>query len=250
MDTIPRFNEYLLEELITKARPLKEWKQDAWTLRDTLILYSVHFRSTIQELAEISENEALEKPIFKVFANNLRRAGNEFLQKHMFTLQIIDLNSKSLEDNKETKDTVPCDKETVREDKIPYNKGTTAPFNTIPCNKEVDSLKGQIKKLFPSIMNELFKVSSSSEFGLLEFYNQEGDLIPLTDSEVIKEALGNKEQVLKEQLEQLQLESSRKQQPNDDEEDYKTRELIIKQAIKDVKIELDRLKKSKDLINK
>ena len=244
METIPRFNEYLLEELITKARPLKEWRQDAWTLRDTLILYSVHFRSTVQELAEISENEALEKPIFKVFANNLRRAGNEFLQKHMFTLQIIDLNSKSTEDNKET---VPHNKETVpySKDTIPYKKGTA-----IPCNKEVDNLKGQIKKLFPSIMNEFFKVSSCSEFGLLEFYNQEGDIIPLTDSEMIKEAFGNKEQVLKEQLEQLELESSRKQQPDDDEEDYETRESTIKQAIKDVKIELDRLKKTKDLMNK
>lgn len=228
METIPRFNEYLLEESITEARPLKEWRQDAWTLRDTLILYSVHFRSTVQELAEVAENEALEKPIFKVFANNLRRAGNEFLQKHMFTLQILDLNSKTSEDS--------------HKDPVPDAAAADA------VSPENDSLKGQIKKLFPSIMNELFKVSSSSEFGLLEFYNQEGDLIPLTDSQVIKEALWNKEQVLKEQLEQLEKESSRKQ-PSDDE----TRDLrneTIKRAINDVKSELYQLKKSRDFIKK
>ena len=95
-----------MEESVTEARPLKEWRQDAWTLRDTLILYCVHFRSTVQELAEIAENEALEKPVYRLFANNLRRAGNEFLQKHMFTLQILDLSNESKEDAETTKDEI------------------------------------------------------------------------------------------------------------------------------------------------
>lgn len=228
METIPRFNEYLLEESITEARPLKEWQQDAWTLRDTLILYSVHFRSTVQELAEVAENEALEKPVFRVFANNLKRAGNEFLQKHMFTLQILDLNSCSSDCNK---------KEESNKQQIYKESNLTSP----------DSLKGQIKKLFPSIMNELFKVSSSSsEFGLVEFYSEEGDLIPLTDSEVIKEALGNKEQVLKEQLKQLEKEitrNSNNEKEKEKEEDSESREQTIKQAITDIKSELDRLQK-------
>lgn len=218
METIPRFNEYLLEESVTEARPLKEWRQDAWTLRDTLILYSVHFRSAVQELSEVAENEALERPVLKVFANNLRRAGNEFLQKHMFTLQILDLNC---EDAKEAEDT----------------KEHTVSSVTSP-----NSLKGQIKKLFPSIMNELFKISSSSELGLHEFYNEEGDLIPLTDCEMIKEALGNKEQVLQEQLDQLEKEVSRKP---DEGEDSETRKQTLKEAIRDVKNELDRLQKLK-----
>jgi hypothetical protein len=86
LETIPKFNEYLLEESLTRARPLKEWRKDAWALRDTLILVSLHFRSTIQELAEVAEVEGLEMPVWRIFANNIRRAGNEFLQKHMFTL--------------------------------------------------------------------------------------------------------------------------------------------------------------------
>lgn len=223
METIPRFNEYLLEESVTEARPLKDWRQDAWTLRDTLILYSVHFRSTVQELAEVAENEALERPVFKVFANNLRRAGNEFLQKHMFTLQILDLNCGEIKETEYEKNECIKDQKPI---------SVTSP----------NSLKGQIKKLFPSIMNELFKVSSSSELGFLEFYDEEGDLIPLTDSKMIKEALGNKEQVLKEQLDQLEKEISRKP---DEGEDTETREQTIKEAIKDVKNELDRLQKLK-----
>ena len=85
-------------------------------------------------------------------------------------------------------------------------------------------------------------MSSSSELGLLEFYNDQGDLIPLTDSEVIKEALDNKEEILKEQLDQLEKEMAKK---SNEEEENEGREQIIKQAINDVKNELDRLQKLK-----
>lgn len=206
----------MLQESITEARPLKEWRQDAWTLRDTLILYSVHLRSTVQELTELAESEALDKPVFRVFANNLRRAGNEFLQKHMFTLQILDLTKESAEIERK------------KESNEPSVEGS-------------DGLKGQVKKLFPSLLNELFKMSSSSDPSfLLEFYTDEGDLIPFKDSERIREALNNKEHVLKEQLIQLERELGT------DEEDQETREArdgAIKQAIVDVKSELERLHK-------
>ena len=219
LETIPRFNEYLLEASVTEARPLKEWRQDAWTLRDTLILYSVHFRSTVQELTELAENEALEKPIFRVFANNLKRAGNEFLQKHMFTLQILDLtNTEADTENTASK----CD------------------VTRSSVETQEDGFKGQIKKLFPSLINELFKVSSSSESGLLEFYNDEGDLVPLTN-----EALDNKESVLKEQLEQLQKELRRDADSDEDNDMRESRHQTIKHAINDIKIELDRLSKLK-----
>lgn len=210
----------MLHESVTEARPLKEWRQDAWTLRDTLILYSVHFRSTVQELAELAESEALDKPIFKVFANNLRRAGNEFLQKHMFTLQILDLTTEN------EKESAAIEKK--KESNEPSVDGSAG-------------LKEQIKKLFPSLMNELFKMSSSSDPSLLlEFYTDEGDLIPFNDAEGIKEALNNKEHILKEQLNQLEREL------DTEEEDQETREArdgAIKQAIVDVKIELERLHK-------
>ena len=217
LETIPRFNEYLLDESVTEARPFKVWKQDAWALRDILILYSVHFRSSIHELAEVAEIQALELPVWKVFADNLRRAGNEFLQKYMFTLQIIDINSNNGKiENENSKDYKSDEKE--KED----------------CDG--DSFKGQIKKIFPFILRELFNSTNSYEMGLLEFYTEEGDPIHLKDPQKLKPILINQENVLKEQLEQLeQLESENKFGEGG----------AIQLAIDEIQIELNRIKKMK-----
>ena len=202
METIPKFNEYLLEETITEARPLKQWKQDAWALRDTLILYSVHFRSIVQELAEVCEDEALEKPIFKILSSNLRRAGNEFLQKHMFTLQILDLDTR---------------KEAEEQFII-----------STDSSKSSNSGGGSFKMFF----NELFNVKNNigtGELSSMEFYTDDGEI--LKDPETLKCAINNQQSVLKEQL--IQLEKAKFTSLDD--------ENIIKMAINDIKLELKKI---------
>lgn len=206
METIPRFNEYLMEESVTEARPLKEWRQDAWTLRDTLILYSVHYRSAVQELCELVEQEALEIPVYKVLAGNLRRAGNEFLQKHMFTLQILD-----------TQDNI---RDNAKDNSIKAKDDTN--------RDEPSGFKGKFMKLIPSLFTD-----DHSDLSFLEFYTTEGDLIPLKDPETIKTALNNQESILKEQLDQLEREYAR------------TRDLSLKHAIEDIKGELEKVNRIK-----
>lgn len=191
---------------VTEARPFEQWRQDAWALRDTLILYSVHFRSTVQELAEVCEDEGLERPVFKIFANNLRRAGNEFLQKHMFTLQIIDIEA-----GKDTSVESKCEMVTVTED----GKNSF--------------------KMFPKLLNELFKVTNNNGTGelgeLVEFYTDEGDV--LDDAEELKRAILNQRSVLKEQLRELEGELGRTRDSED--------KLVIQRAIEEVKRELKRI---------
>ena len=208
----------MLEESVTVARPLKEWHQDAWALRDTLILYSVHFRSLMQELAELCETEALDKPVFRVMAGNLKRAANEFIQRHMFTLQIINFEA-------ETSAKRAADNETKDDKQLAVTRVQKQPATTLDW-----------KNLFPSLLNELF--NSSLEPGSFEFYTPEGDLISLDDPKVLKDTLRNQEIVLKEQLEQLNKELSRTKAGNEDT-------ASIEAAIEDIKRELNRLKRLK-----
>ena len=208
----------MLEESVTVARPLKEWHQDAWALRDTLILYSVHFRSLMQELAELCETEALDKPVFRLMAGNLKRAANEFIQRHMFTLQIINFEA-------ETSAKRAADNETKDDKQLAVTRVQKQPATTLDW-----------KNLFPSLLNELF--NSSLEPGSFEFYTPEGDLISLDDPKVLKDTLRNQEIVLKEQLEQLNKELSRTKAGNEDT-------ASIEAAIEDIKRELNRLKRLK-----
>ena len=208
----------MLEESVTLDRPLKEWNQDAWALRDTLILYSVHFRSLMQELAELCETEALDKPVFRLMAGNLKRAANEFIQRHMFTLQIINFEA-------ETSAKRAADNETKDDKQLAVTRVQKQPATTLDW-----------KNLFPSLLNELF--NSSLEPGSFEFYTPEGDLISLDDPKVLKDTLRNQEIVLKEQLEQLNKELSRTKAGNEDT-------ASIEAAIEDIKRELNRLKRLK-----
>ena len=223
METIPKFNEYLLEESVTVARPLKEWHQDAWALRDTLILYSVHFRSLMQELAEICEIEALDRPIFRVMAGNLRRAANEFIQKHMFTLQIINFEP-----------------ETIRKRAaIDGNNLNVIDTDIKDISKQTTSSSSDWKSIFPSLINELFSVNECNlEPGSFEFYTPEGDLISLDDPKVLNDTLRNQETILKEQLDQLNKELTRTRTSKEDT-------TSIESAIEDIKRELNRLKRLK-----
>lgn len=220
LETIPKFNEYILEESVTEARPLKQWHQDAWALRDTLILYSVHFRSLMQELAEICETEALDKPIYKVMAVNCRRAGNEFIQKHMFTLQIINFEPET--ETVKYKDQDVNVKVDVRKD--------------INNNNSNHNTKEYWKNLFPALINELF--SSNLEPGLFEFYTPEGDLISLDDPKILNDTLRNQETILKEQLNQLETELKKTRASGEDT-------TAIESALEDIKKELNQLKRLK-----
>lgn len=218
METIPKFNQYLLEESVTVARPLKQWHQDAWALRDTLILYSVHFRSLMQELAEICDVEGLERSVFRVMAGNLRRAANEFIQKHMFTLQIINFEPINSGANSNNDDNIHVQKQFTNTQTSTQQKST------------------DWKNLVPTVINELF--SSSLKAGLFEFYTSEGDLISLDDPKVLKDTLRNQESILKEQLDQLNLEMARKRASGEETTSIET-------AVEDIKRELDRLKRLK-----
>lgn len=234
METIPKFNQYLLEESVTVARPLKQWHQDAWALRDTLILYSVHFRSLMQELAEICETEGLERPVFRVMAGNLRRAASEFIQRHMFTLQIINFepSGPGLNDN-----TTTNNNNTNNNNKNNTNAQTQCIDKQTP--KQPSTTQAQSsdwKNLFPSLINELF--SSTLEPGLFEFYTSEGDLISLDDPKVLNDTLRNQENILKEQLDQLNKEISRTRACGEDT-------TSIEVAAEDIKKELNRLKRLK-----
>ena len=215
LETIPKFNEYLLEETITEARPIKAWRQDAWTLRDTLILYSVHFRSTIQELCEILDREALESPIYKLISTNIRRAGNDFLQKHMFTLQIVvDSENK------------PCDQASSKDED----------------DKEDDQFqnggfKNKLKNIVPSLLTEMFKITENSDSGYFEFYTDEGDLVPLNNDQSLSSALNLQIDILNEQLEQLKVEKLKEDADK----------ISLAEAIKEVENEIKRLKTLKIL---
>lgn len=165
----------------------------------------------MQELAELCETEALDKPIFRVMANNLKRAANEFVQKHMFTLQIINFDQGNVGKLEE---------------------------EMSPNPKFIKYQSPQWKKMIPSLINELFTLNSSLESGFLEFYTSEGDLMPLDDPSVLKETLRNQEIILNEQLNQLNSELSRTRKSG---EDYSS----IEASIKDIKRELDRLIKLK-----
>lgn len=88
LETIPKFNELLL-----RPTPTAQQIHDIWALRDTLILVSLHFKSTLSELADLAESESESEGHtgrWKILAENVRRAGNLFIQRHMFTLQILE----------------------------------------------------------------------------------------------------------------------------------------------------------------
>jgi hypothetical protein len=213
LETIPKFNEYLLEESLTRARPLKEWRKDAWALRDTLILVSLHFRSTIQELAEVAEVEGLEMPVWRIFANNIRRAGNEFLQKHMFTLQILEI-SPTL--------------------KPPTTNSTTT--KSLPPSSKPSSL--QLNFNLPSVLSEVFKMAhSTTESGFMEFYNEEGQIVPHSPSQ-----LRDQQKILLEQLRQLEDKYENLEAGNS--ENSLEESIVLSRAIQDIQNELDLIKKS------
>ena len=172
----------------------------------------------MQELAELCETEALDKPVFRVMAGNLKRAANEFIQRHMFTLQIINFEA-------ETSAKRAADNETKDDKQLAVTRVQKQPATTLDW-----------KNLFPSLLNELF--NSSLEPGSFEFYTPEGDLISLDDPKVLKDTLRNQEIVLKEQLEQLNKELSRTKAGNEDT-------ASIEAAIEDIKRELNRLKRLK-----
>lgn len=213
LETIPKFNEYLLEESLTRARPLKEWRKDAWALRDTLILVSLHFRSTIQELAEVAEVEGLEMPVWRIFANNIRRAGNEFLQKHMFTLQILEI--------------APTLKPPTT------NSTTTKP---LPPSSKPSSL--QLNFNLPSVLSEVFKMAhSTTESGFMEFYNEEGQIVPHSPSQ-----LRDQQKILQEQLRQLEDKYENLEAGNS--ENSLEESIVLSRAIQDIQNELELIKKS------
>lgn len=167
METIPKFNELLL-----RPSPSEQQIHDIWTLRDTLILVSLHLKSTLQELAELAEVEG--EPKWRVFGANVRRAGNIFLQKHMFTLQILNENS-----NMNEEESVESEDEAVS-----------------PISK-LAKLK---KLLIPETLAEVFSLGLHANDSVvsLGLYNEDGSPICAN-----QEALDLKRSVLREQIAQL-----------------------------------------------
>lgn len=168
METIPKFNELLL-----RPSPSEQQIHDIWTLRDTLILVSLHLKSTLQELAELAEAECEAK--WRVFGANVRRAGNIFLQKHMFTLQI--LNEQSCEAVEESADS------SEDEQMSPISK--------------LAKLK---KLLIPETLAEVFSLGLQANDSVVSLGLYDDDGSPICANQ---EALDLKRSVLKEQISQL-----------------------------------------------
>lgn len=212
-------------ELYT-ARPINQWRHDAWALRDTLILVSLHLRSTVQELSELAGNEALENPIWRVFGNNFKRAGNEFLQKNMFTLQILEINENN---------------------KLIQQLNTTEPviIQAAQTHEETEisssslSFKKKINNFLPKILKEAFEPNNNDpqqNLNLIEFYSQNGDLETFSNSSVEHQI-----KILKEQLLQLKTDLNA---ANECSEDEKTDGLL--RAIDEIEKELKILNKRKE----
>lgn len=163
METIPKFNELLL-------RPSRTAQQihDIWALRDTLILVSLHFKSTLCELADLADTEAT--PRWKIFAVNVRRAGNLFIQQHMFTLQILENESKA----------------TATMSATLQNSPSTPPI---------------YKKFLPDALIEAFSLTEHENDSQISLGLYELDGNPILAAN--REAIDLKRTVLREQLEQL-----------------------------------------------
>ena len=169
-------------ELYT-ARPINQWRHDAWALRDTLVIVSLHLRSTVQELTELAETEALENPVWRVFANNFKRAGSEFLQKNMFTLQILEIN-----ENKKLMQLTPMEP-------VKIQPQTTKETETEISGSKFKKKINNNNNILPKIKKEAFAKNIADPQQLIEFYAQTEDLETFSGEHQIT--------ILKEQLLQL-----------------------------------------------
>lgn len=154
-------------------------QHDAWALRDTLILVSLHMRATFQELAELAESEGTESTAWRLFGANVRRAGNAFIQTHMFTLQILTTGPPTT-----TRDAPDGDDETLA--------AAAAPSKSA-------ALKTRLKRLLPDALARA--LDSTSSLDSLGIYDEEGVSLPVQANAT---ALATKTAVLCEQRDQLQ----------------------------------------------
>ncbi len=155
----------MFNELLLRPNRTAQQVHDIWALRDTLILVSLHFKSTLCELADLADSET--QPRWRIFATNVRRAGNLFIQRHMFTLQI-------LEESKDVEVTKPV---------------------------VLNEMSPVYKKFIPDALIEAFTLTehdNSSQVSL-GLYEQDGQ--PVLQAN--REALELKRSVLTEQLEQM-----------------------------------------------
>lgn len=152
--------------------PSEQQIHDIWALRDTLILVSLHFKSTLSELADLAESEA--QPRWRILAANVRRAGNLFIQRHMFTLQILE----------EAKATEP----------------QAAVATSVESPKSSSATSPLFKKFIPDALIEVFSQPEHANDSQISLGLYEEDGSPI---EANREALDLKRAVLSEQLTQM-----------------------------------------------
>jgi hypothetical protein len=165
-------------------------QHDAWALRDTLILVSLHLRATFQELAELAESESDEATVWRLFGANVRRAGNAFIQAHMFTLQILTTDGK----------TADGDRDADGDDEATATATAMATHATrAAAPSKGAALKTRLKRLLPDALARA--LDSTSSLDSLGIYDEEGVSLPVQANAT---ALATKTAVLHEQRDQLQ----------------------------------------------